>query len=109
MIDKRSLTAMAEALVRHAGIRWLGVVAAVVFASLASIAQAQEPVPDLGVARGPAFYYAPSGNATPVKLDVRRTPVLSRRVTLDLRDVTLEQALETITRQAGLPLMYSKA
>ena len=59
--------------------------------------------------RGPRFFYARTAREKPIRLDVKRTPVLSRRLTLDLRDVSLEEALTAITREAGLKLVYSKA
>lgn len=78
-------------------------------ASLATAVSAQEVVTEVALARGPRFLYAASSKETPVRVDVRRTPMLSKRITLDLHDVTLEDALTEITRQAGLRLSYSKA
>jgi TonB-linked SusC/RagA family outer membrane protein len=75
----------------------------------ASSAWSQDPVTEVAMARGPRFLYAPTSKETLVRVDVKRTPVLSRRITLDLHDVTLEEALESITQQAGLRLTYSKA
>ena len=60
-------------------------------------------------ARGPQFFYAPAPSAAPVRLDVKRTDVLMRRITLDLQNVTLDAALTTITRESGLRLIYSRA
>jgi TonB-dependent SusC/RagA subfamily outer membrane receptor len=69
---------------------------------------AQEPVMEVAMQRGPRFLYAASSRATPVRVDVKKTPVLSRRIALDLQDVSLEEALETIQRQSGLRLSYSR-
>jgi TonB-dependent starch-binding outer membrane protein SusC len=67
---------------------------------------AQDPVSSL-VDRAPRFLVvaAPS----PAPLDVERSPVLQKRIALDLRDVTIEEALESIGRRSGLTLAYSKA
>lgn len=59
--------------------------------------------------RAPRFLMpSPSGGA-PVVVDTRSVPALWRRISVDLDDVTLEQALNTVSREAGLKLMYSKA
>src|SRR5436309_1294860 len=58
-------------------------------------------------ARLPRFLRA-DGRA-PVLLDINQSPVLKRRIALDLRDVTLEEALRTISQRSGLNLAYSKA
>src|SRR5688500_14503749 len=70
---------------------------------------AQEKTADAAVSRGPRFYYAPDASKTPSRVDVTRTPTLMRRIALDLRGVTVEEALEAITSRAGLKLSYSKA
>ena len=64
---------------------------------------------DAAMQREPRFFYARSSKERPVRLDAKRTPVLSHRITLDLHDVTLETALAAITREVGLRLAYSKA
>jgi TonB-dependent SusC/RagA subfamily outer membrane receptor len=83
--------------------------AVALLAAFTTVAGAQDSMPDGSVYRGPRFYYAASPRAEPIRLDVKRTPVLARRITVDLRRVTLEEALTAITRQAGLRLMYSKS
>jgi outer membrane receptor protein involved in Fe transport len=45
----------------------------------------------------------------PVPVDVRRTPALRQRVALDLRGMTLVQALETIADSSGLRFAYSRS
>lgn len=54
---------------------------------------------------GPRFLMA--ARPDPVRIDAARIPVLRQRIALDLRDVGLYEALETILRQSGLRLMYS--
>ncbi|MEO9226577.1 MAG: TonB-dependent receptor [Gemmatimonadaceae bacterium] len=61
------------------------------------------------VERGPRFLLATSTHSAPVRLDVSRTSVLRQHLSLDLDGVTLETALATIAREAGLKLVYSKA
>lgn len=56
--------------------------------------------------RGPRFFAATS--ATPIRLDVARTPALRRRISVDLEGVRLADALETIAREGGLHIMYSE-
>jgi TonB-linked SusC/RagA family outer membrane protein len=74
--------------------------------SSASVLAAQGDASE-GVHRGPRFFYVASASATPVRVDLKRTPVLARRVDVALRQVTIEDALKAITAQAGLKLMYS--
>jgi outer membrane receptor protein involved in Fe transport len=59
--------------------------------------------------RGPRFLLASHPAAKPTVVDARKVAVLRQRISLDLEDVTLEEALTSISRQAGLRLMYSKA
>lgn len=56
--------------------------------------------------RRPRFLLATASSNVP--LDVRTVPLLHRRVSLDLPDATLEQALTQIARQSGIRFMYSK-
>ncbi len=74
--------------------------------SFSSGLSAQGPVASLD-GRLPRFLRA-DGRA-PVLLDINQSPVLKRRIALDLRDVTLEEALRTISLKSGLNLAYSKA
>jgi outer membrane receptor protein involved in Fe transport len=55
--------------------------------------------------RGPRFLLATAIKVIPV--DVARTPVLARRLTLELEGATLKQALREIAAQSGLVLAYS--
>ena len=59
--------------------------------------------------RAPRFLMASPSGGAPLVVDTRSVPALWRRISVDLNDVTLEQALNTVSRQAGLKLMYSKA
>jgi len=45
----------------------------------------------------------------PVPVDIARTPVLQRRIALDLRGVTLADALQAIGDSSGLRFAYSRA
>ncbi len=85
----------------------LAVLSLAVLTSAASLGA--QGVTDASVNRGPRFLYAPASNAAPVGLDVKKTPILSRRISLDLRGVTLESALAEISSASGLKLSYSKA
>ena len=71
-----------------------------------SLARAQGPNDDF--ARGPRFLLA-ARTARRMPVDVSRTPVLSQRMSLDLEDTTLEEALAVVSSKAGLHLLYSKA
>jgi iron complex outermembrane receptor protein len=70
---------------------------------------AQDGRPSAVVERGPRFLLATSPHSPPVRLDASRTSVLRQHLSLDLDGVTLETALATIAREAGLKLVYSKA
>jgi TonB-linked SusC/RagA family outer membrane protein len=48
------------------------------------------------------------GSGQPISVDVDRSPLLSQRISLELRDVTLEEALRTIAAAGGLDLAYSR-
>src|SRR5207247_419184 len=68
---------------------------------------AQEVV--AGDDRAPRCLVAPTAPARPpARVDVERTPVLRRRISVTLLDVPLEEALKTIAGQSGLHLAYSK-
>lgn len=69
-------------------------------------ARAQEPELALLAERGPRFLVA--RNHTRVPADVKNMPVLRNHISVDLQDVTLKEALAAISKEAGLPLMYSK-
>jgi len=58
-----------------------------------------------GADRAPRFLVA-SGN-TVVPVDLARTPLLLRRLALDLEGLTLKQALLVISQRAGLRIMFS--
>ena len=72
--------------------------------ALAPIAAAQE-LADSAAGRGPRFLLAAALH--PVPVDVSRTPVLRKRLSLDLSDVPLKEALTAIAQQSGLDLVYS--
>lgn len=55
----------------------------------------------------PQFLLAATITSEPAQTDARRTPTLDRRLSLDLRDVPLKQALAEISRQGGLDLAYA--
>lgn len=56
-------------------------------------------------ADGPRFMLA--SESGPVAIDVDHTPILQRRLSLNLEGATLKQALAEISAQAGLRLTYS--
>jgi outer membrane receptor protein involved in Fe transport len=58
--------------------------------------------------RAPRFLLASAVTAKPIAVDAASVPVLRQRISVDLDDATLEQALTAITRDAGLRLVYSK-
>ncbi len=84
---------------------WIALVSMV---PLGQHASAQEPSVE-GEDRAPRFLLAVASTpaSQPVPVDVRRTPSLSRRISLDLDGVPLKQALAEISLEAGLPLVYS--
>jgi len=56
--------------------------------------------------RAPRFLVASA--TTVVEADIGRSPILSRRVALDLDDVTVREALAEIIRQSGLRLAFAE-
>ena len=87
----------------------IGVVALAAATPLAWAEQVQNPngpPVDLSVA-APRFLVAAATERVPV--DVARTPVLNVRIALDLRDVTLADALRAIGDSTGLRFAYSRA
>src|SRR5205823_11916074 len=90
--------------------RRIGSLAALLW--VASAAGAILAAQDVEVAladRAPRFLMASPSGGAPLVVDTRSVPALWRRISVDLNDVTLEQALNTVSRHAGLKLMYSKA
>ena len=57
--------------------------------------------------RGPRFLLASA--TAPKRVDVRKTPVLRQRISLDLRGVPLSEALRDVSRKAGVRLAFSDA
>ncbi len=55
--------------------------------------------------RGPQFLA--SSSAGPVKVDASKTPILRKRIALDLQNVSLEAAITKISKESGLELMFS--
>jgi len=72
--------------------------------ALAPLAAAQE-LSDSAAGRGPRFLLA--ATLHPVPVDIGRTPVLRQRISLDLGDVPLKEAVTAIAQQSGLELVYS--
>jgi len=72
----------------------------------AHAAQDHEGVP---AGRGPRFLLASAANRSPVHVEPGSNPLLRERITVRLEDVPLEEALDAISREAGLPLVYSAA
>ncbi len=79
---------------------------AIVVASTPASAQGQES--DNGYAeRGPRFLVALS--PTPVRADIAKTPMLRRRLSLDLQSVPLTEALRMVSEKSGVHLAFSNA
>ena len=57
--------------------------------------------------RGPRFLLASASTAKPAPVDVNRTPILKRRLSLAFHGTTVKQALAEISLQSGLKLVYS--
>lgn len=75
---------------------------------LAPAARAQS-LADRPAERGPRFLLA-SASVSPAKLspvDVGRTPILKRKLSLDLRGATVAEALVEVSNRSGLTLVYS--
>jgi iron complex outermembrane receptor protein len=79
---------------------------AVLLAILAPSLRAQELTADLGDS-APRFFA--SLTPVPIPVDIARTPVLQRRIALDLRSVTIADALRAIGDSSGLSFAYSRA
>lgn len=78
-----------------------------VLASGASLLTAQELVD--GANRAPRFLVASSETSRPpIPVDAESMPVLRRRISVNLVDVTREQALNTIADKAGIDFAYSR-
>ncbi|HWB42896.1 MAG TPA: TonB-dependent receptor plug domain-containing protein, partial [Gemmatimonadales bacterium] len=58
--------------------------------------------------RGPRFLLA-SATKPPGRVDVRKTPVLRQRISLDLPGVPLAEALRDVSRKSGVRLAFSDA
>ncbi len=72
---------------------------------LAPSLRAQQ-IGDLGDS-APRFFAALT--PVPIPVDIARTPVLQRRIALDLRGVTIAAALQAIGDSSGLSFAYSRA
>lgn len=88
----------------HRALSWPIIVSAWMLAAVMPLAGQVTEV----AMRGPRFLVATSPSSAPVPLDVRQVAVFRQRVSLDLTDASLEQALAELTRQSGLRFMYSK-
>src|SRR2546429_3229728 len=62
---------------------------------------------DPAESRGPRFLLAMAERPQPVPVDLARSAVLRRRLSLAFNGATLKQALAEISRQAGLSLVYA--
>src|SRR5213078_5405866 len=62
---------------------------------------------DPSESRGPRFLLAMAERAKPVPLDLKRSAVLRRPLSLAFEGATLKEALAEISRQAGLDLVYA--
>ena len=84
---------------------------AVLAASMTPVVRgtAQEIVTVQYAERGPRFLLAKNERDPVVRVDVSRTPVLRRRVTVDYEAITLADALKRLTESAGLQLAFSTA
>ncbi|HEY7897438.1 MAG TPA: TonB-dependent receptor [Gemmatimonadaceae bacterium] len=80
--------------------------AAAMLVVLAPTLSAQELTSDLSD-NAPRFFAALS--PVPIPVDIARTPVLQRRIALDLPGVTLAKALQVIGDASGLHFAYSRA
>lgn len=59
-----------------------------------------------GATPSPRFLLA-SNSGSPKLLDIGRTPVLARRIAIDLNGVTVREALDSISAHAGFRIVYS--
>ena len=62
---------------------------------------------DATASRAPRFLLAMAERATPVPVDLKRSAILRRPLSLALDDAPLKAALAEISRQAGLSLVYA--
>ena len=87
----------------------LGISATATFMSVAVLArsaQAQTLAYD-DSDRKPRFLLASASTSKPAPVDVSRTPILKRRLSLAFDGTTVKQALAEISLQSGLKLVYS--
>src|SRR2546427_11420021 len=88
-------------------------IAAAIAGAGARVAQAQDPAQGAELtASGPRFLAAASprssdAGATPHWTDASNAAVFRRLISLELKDVSLAEALSTIAERAGLRLTYS--
>ncbi len=60
--------------------------------------------------RAPRFLLASTSRSeAPRPVDVSRTPMLRRRISVDFQDATIETALKAIAEQSGIEFAYSKS
>lgn len=72
-------------------------------------AQSQEGNGEWLQDRGPRFLAMNGRTKATVSVDVARTQILQRRISVDLDGITLRDALAEISRKADLPIMYGDA
>jgi iron complex outermembrane recepter protein len=78
--------------------------------AIAVTSSAETAVPMPLPSGGPVFYAAPVGpGAKPQRLDTARSAILSHRISLDIHNVTVADALASIAQQSGLRFTYDRA
>ncbi|MFI5239427.1 MAG: TonB-dependent receptor plug domain-containing protein, partial [Gemmatimonadales bacterium] len=92
--------------VMHQRMRSVARLAAALLVVLAPTLSAQQLTSDLGDT-APRFFASLS--PVPIPVDIARTPVLQRRIALDLEGATLGKALQAIGDASGLHFAYSRA
>lgn len=90
----------------HQRMRSVARLAAALLVVLVPLLSAQELTSDLS-ANAPRFFA--SLTPVPIPVDIARTPMLQRRIALDLEGVTLGKALQEISDASGLQFAYSRA
>lgn len=103
---------MADVRTLRLGMAWIRgmavAIAAVLGQGVTSLAAAQETV-NITDDHAPRFLLASNTPSHPLMpVDIHRTAVLRRRISVALRNVPLEQALKTIAAKSGLDLAYSR-
>lgn len=90
----------------HGRMRSIARLAAALLVVLAPPLSAQQLASDLSDT-APRFFASLS--PVPIPVDIARTPMLQRRIALDLEGVTIAKALQAISDSSGLRIAYSRA